>query len=340
MTDLGWIMGPWELVGGLAAGGTVVLVEGVPDYPAPDRLWSMVERHGITILGVSPTLIRALIKHGVEPVRSHDLSGLRILASTGEPWDPESWRWLFENVGGGRLPIINITGGTEVGACLLSAFPTTPLKPCSLVGPSLGMAVDVYDPDGRPLGPGQGVGELVCTKPWPAMTRGIWGDPERYLATYWSRWPDVWVHGDWASIDEDGDWFLHGRSDDTIKVAGKRLGPAEVESILNGHDAVVRVGRGRRAPQPQGRGHPRLRRHPAPAARHEDALRSELCERVAEALGKSFAPEAVRFVAELPKTRSGKILRRVIQRVATGQEPGDLSTIENLAAIEAVRRAE
>ena len=180
-----------------------------------------------------------LIKHGVEPVRSHDLSRLRILASTGEPWDPESWRWLFENVGGGRLPIINITGGTEVGACLLSAFPTTPLKPCSLVGPSLGMAVDVFDPDGKPLGPGQGVGELVCTKPWPAMTRGIWGDPERYLATYWSRWPDVWVHGDWASIDEDGDWFLHGRSDDTIKVAGKRLGPAEVESILNGHDAVA-----------------------------------------------------------------------------------------------------
>ena len=171
VTDLGWIMGPWELVGGLAAGGTVVLAEGVPDYPAPDRLWSMVERHGITILGVSPTLVRALIKHGVEPVRSHDLSRLRILASTGEPWDPESWRWLFEEVGGGRLPIINITGGTEVGACLLSAFPITPLKPCSLVGPSLGMAVDVYDPDGRPLA-GQGVGELVCTRPWPAMTRG------------------------------------------------------------------------------------------------------------------------------------------------------------------------
>ena len=342
VTDLGWIMGPWELVGGLAAGGTVVLVEGVPDYPAPDRLWSMVERHGITILGVSPTLTRALIKHGVDPVRSHELGCLRILASTGEPWDPESWRWLFENVGGGRLPIINITGGTEVGACLLSAFPTTPLKPCSLVGPSLGMAVDVYDPEGRSLGPGQGVGELVCTRPWPAMTRGIWGDPDRYLATYWSRWPDVWVHGDWASIDEDGDWFLHGRSDDTIKVAGKRLGPAEVESILNGHEAVSESSRGGRAPQPQGRGDSRLRHHSSPAAGpvKRRLAHGAICGRVAGALGKSFTPGAVRFVAELPRTRSGKILRRVIQRVATGQEPGDLSTIENLAAIEAVRRAE
>ena len=151
VTDLGWIMGPWELVGGLAAGGTVVLVEGVPDYPAPDRLWSMVERHGVTILGVSPTLDPRPDQARHRAGRSHDLGRLRILASTGEPWDPESWRWLFENVGGGRLPIINITGGTEVGACLLSAFPTTPLKPCSLVGPSLGMAVDVYDPDGRPL---------------------------------------------------------------------------------------------------------------------------------------------------------------------------------------------
>ncbi len=337
VTDLGWIMGPWELVGALAAGGAVVLAEGVPDYPAPDRLWSMVARHGVTILGVSPTLIRALIKHGRDPVRSHDLSRLRILGSTGEPWDPESWRWLFETVGQGRLPIINITGGTEVGACLLSPFPITPLKPCSLVGPSLGMAMDVYDPEGRPLR--QGVGELVCTKPWPAMTRGIWGDPERYLATYWSRWPDVWVHGDWASIDADGDWFLHGRSDDTIKVAGKRLGPAEVESILAGHEAVA---------ESAAIGIPHSVKGEAilcfvvtrPGHEPGGSLRAELCARVAEALGKSFLPEGVRFVADLPKTRSGKILRRVIQRVATGQEPGDLSTIENLAAIEAIRQAE
>jgi acetyl-CoA synthetase len=336
VTDLGWIMGPWELVGGLAAGGTVVLAEGAPDYPGPDRLWSLVARQGVTILGVSPTLVRSLARHGVEPVRAHDLSRLRILASTGEPWDPESWRWLFENVGSRRCPIINITGGTEVGACLLSAFPTTPLKPCSLVGPALGMAVDVFDPDGRPLR--EGVGELVCTKPWPAMTRGIWGDPDRYLATYWSRWPDTWVHGDWASIDADGDWFLHGRSDDTIKVAGKRLGPAEIESILVADPALAEAAAIGVPERIKGEViHCFVVLKPGCAA--SDALRADLSARVADQLGKSFAPEAVRFVDELPKTRSGKVLRRLIRNIALGQEPGDLSNIENLSALDAIRHA-
>jgi acetyl-CoA synthetase len=315
----------------------MVLLEGAPDYPAPDRLWSLVERHGVAILGVSPTLIRALMRHGAEPVRSHNLSRLRILASTGEPWDPESWRWLFQHAGGSRCPIINISGGTEVGACLLSPLPITPLKPCSLGGPALGMAVDVFDTAGKPLR--HGVGELVCTKPWPGMTRGIWGDPDRYLATYWSRWPDVWVHGDWASIDDDGDWFLHGRSDDTLNVAGKRLGPAEVESILAAHGAVAESAAIGVPDSLKGEvihcfavlndGH-------LPA----QSLRTELRDRVAQALGKSFAPDRVRFVSELPKTRSGKVLRRLIRKVALGEDPGDLSSLENMAALEAIRRAE
>jgi acetyl-CoA synthetase len=336
VTDLGWIMGPWEIVGALAAGGTVVLAEGAPDYPAIDRIWSIVERHGVTILGVSPTLVRALKRHGDELVAAHDLSGLRILASTGEAWDPESWRWLFEKVGGGRCPIINLSGGTEVGACLLSALPITPLKPCSLVGPALGMAVDVYDASGKPLR--VGVGELVCTKPWPGMTRGIWGDPERYISTYWSRWPDVWVHGDWASIDADGDWFLHGRSDDTLNVAGKRLGPAEVESILAEHGAVAESAAVGVPDELKGEV---ILCFVVLKADHSASvsLRDELRNRVAVALGKAFAPEDVRFVAELPKTRSGKIVRRVIRRVAMGQEPGDLSSIENLGAIKGVERA-
>jgi acetyl-CoA synthetase len=337
VTDLGWIMGPWELVGGLAAGGTVVLCEGAPDFPAPDRLWSMVKRHGVTILGVSPTLIRALMRHGTEPVRAHNLSSLRILASTGEPWDPESWRWLFDHAGRGSCPIINISGGTEVGACLLSALPVTPLKPCSLAGPALGMAVDVFDAAGKPLR--HGVGELVCTKPWPAMTRGIWGDPERYLATYWSRWPNVWVHGDWASIDDDGDWFLHGRSDDTLNVAGKRLGPAEIESILAEHEAVAESAAVGVPDDVKGEV---IHCFAVLRSGHQptDALRAELRERVAQALGKSFAPDQVRFVDELPKTRSGKILRRLVRQVTLGQQPGDLSSIENLGALESIRRAE
>jgi len=334
VTDLGWIMGPWEIVGSLAAGGTVVLAEGAPDYPAPDRLWSMVERHRVTILGVSPTLIRALARHGDDPIRCHDLASLRILASTGEPWDPESWRWYFEHAGGGRLPIINFSGGTEVGACLLSPLPITPLKPCSLGGPALGMAVDVFGADGRPLR--GSLGELVCTKPWPSMTRGIWGDPERYLATYWSRWPDVWVHGDWACIDDDGDWFLHGRSDDTLNVAGKRLGPAEVESILAEHPAVAESAAVGVPDDLKGEVilcFATLRAGHLPS----NALRGELCNLVAHALGKSFEPKSVVFVAELPKTRSGKIVRRVIRSIAIGQDLGDCSSIENMGALEGIR---
>ncbi|MEY2417641.1 MAG: acetyl-CoA synthetase, partial [Actinomycetota bacterium] len=216
-TDMGWIMGPWEVIGTLANRATLMLYEGAPDWPDVERLWSYIEKHKVTVLGISPTLVRSLMSHGDEPVRKHDLSSLRILGSTGEPWNESPWLWYFDVVGGGRCPVINISGGTEVGACFLSPHPIQPIKPMSLGGPCLGMAVDVFDDDGHPLR--GAVGELVCTAPWPGMTRGIYKDPQRYLDTYWSRWPDVWVHGDWASIDEDGDWFLHGRSDDTIKVA-------------------------------------------------------------------------------------------------------------------------
>jgi acetyl-CoA synthetase len=335
-TDLGWIMGPWEVVGSLARGGTVFLYEGAPDYPAPDRLWGLIESHGVNLLGISPTLVRALMRFGEEPVRRHDLRGLRVLASTGEPWNPEPWRWYFETVGGGRLPVINFSGGTEVGACLLSALPVAPIKPCSLGGPSLGMAVDVFDPDGKPLR--SGVGELVCTKPWPGMTRGLWGDDERYLKTYWSRWPDVWVHGDWASIDADGFWYLHGRSDDTLKVAGKRLGPAEIESVVVGHPAAVECAAVGVPHEVKGESiwcFVILR----PGYEAGDVLRGELRGAVAAALGKSFAPDQVRFVKDLPRTRSAKILRRAIRAALLGEHPGDLSTLENPAALEEIARA-
>jgi acetyl-CoA synthetase len=322
-------MGPWEVTGALANGAALALYEGAPDHPGPDRLWSFVERHGVTILGISPTLVRSLLPHGDEPVREHDLSGLRILGSTGEPWNEGPWRWYFEVVGAGRCPVINISGGTEVGACFLSPHPVQPIKPMSLGGPALGMAVDVYGDDGGPLR-GE-VGELVCTRPWPGMTRGLYGDPERYLDTYWSRWPGVWVHGDWASIDEDGDWFLHGRSDDTIKVAGKRLGPAEVESILVSHPAVVEAAAVGMPDEVKGEslwGFVVL----APGAEGDERLRASLCDLVAERLGKSFRPATVRFVAALPKTRNAKVLRRAVRAAATGKDPGDLSSLEDPGA--------
>jgi acetyl-CoA synthetase len=334
--DLGWIMGPWEVVGATALGATVFLYDGAPDADGPDRIWSMVERHRITQLGVSPTLIRALIPHGEEPVRSHDLSSLRILASTGEPWNPEPWRWFFEVVGDGRLPIINLSGGTEVGACFLSPHPISPLKPCTLGGPALGMDIDVADADGRSVRRGQ-VGELVCRQPWPGMTRGIWRDPERYLDTYWRRFPGLWVHGDWASVDEDGFWFLHGRSDDTISLAGKRLGPAEVESALADHGSVAEaaaVG----IPDPIKGEAVWCFVVPRPGVEPSDELADALADLVASTIGKAFRPSRVLFVEELPRTRSAKILRRAIRAVVAGEDAGDLSSLENPSALDAIRR--
>jgi acetyl-CoA synthetase len=335
VTDLGWIMGPWEIVGAGAVGATVFLYEGAPNHPEADRIWDMVERHRISTLGISPTLIRALIPAGDMWVRKHDLSSLRIIGSTGEPWNPEPYLWLFREVGGERCPIINISGGTEIGACFLSPLPITELKPATLRGPALGMAIDVWGPDGKPVPRGE-VGELVCTKPWPAMTRGVWGDPDRYLQTYWSRWPDVWVHGDWASIDEDGFWFLHGRSDDTMNIAGKRLGPAEVESALTDHPAVAEAAAVGVPHEVKGES---VWCFVIPKPGHElgDVLEKELKGIVADHLGKAFTPDRVVFVDELPKTRSAKILRRAIRSTVLGGDPGDLSSLENPSALEKIR---
>ena len=333
LTDIGWIMGPWEIVGTLAAGGTLMMYDGAPDYPGPDRLWSFVERHRVNVLGVSPTLIRALMAHGDAPVRTHDLSSLRVLASTGEPWNEAPWRWYFDVVGGGRCPIVNISGGTEVGACFLSPHVVQPLSPCSLGGPALGMAIDVFDEQGRTVR--GAVGELVCTKPWPGMTRGLYGDPQRYLDTYWSRYPGVWWHGDFASVSDDGQWFLHGRSDDTIKVAGKRLGPAEVETVVVSHPAVLEAAAIGVPDELKGESL-WVFVVPGPGVEPDDALRTELTACVVDALGPSFKPARVCFTRALPKTRSAKVLRRAIRSVVTASDPGDLSGLEDPAALDAI----
>ncbi|MGK2949893.1 MAG: AMP-binding protein, partial [Acidimicrobiales bacterium] len=339
LTDLGWIMGPWLITAGLANGAAVLVYDGAPDHPSPDRLWAFLDRHHATHCGMSPTLVRALMADPAADPACHDLSRLRILASTGEPWNEEPWRWYSRAVGGGRCPVINISGGTEVGACFLSPHPVEPISPMSLGGPSLGLAVDVYDDAGAPVR--GAVGELVCTAPWPGMTRGLLRDPERYLDTYWSRWPDVWVHGDWASIVEvDGrdEWFLHGRSDDTIKVAGKRLGPAEVESALVSHPSVVEAAAVGLPDERKGEqlwAFVVLRPDAAPT----DALRVALVDLVAEHLGKSFRPAGVRFASALPKTRSAKVVRRAVRAVATGTDPGDLSSLDDPATLTAIAEA-
>jgi len=338
VTDMGWIMGPWEVVGGNALGCTVLFAEGAPDWPAADRLWSLVERERVAVLGISPTLTRALIPHGRELVERHDLSSLRVLVTTGEPWNPEPYRWLHEVVGGGRCPIINCSGGTEVGACFLSACLAEPIKACSLGGPALGMAMDVVDAEGRPVR-GE-VGELVCRKPFPGMTRGFWRDPERYLETYWRRLPGVWVHGDWASIDEDGYWFLHGRSDDTLNIAGKRVGPAELESAVVAHPDVAEAAAVGVPHEVKGET-AWIFCALVPGAEPSNELEAELRALVSTELGKAFAPERILFVAALPKTRSAKIVRRAVRAKALGTDPGDLSSLENpetLAEIEAALR--
>ena len=328
-TDMGWIMGPWTVTGAMACGATVIFMEGAPDWPH-DRLWKLVDDERVTMLGVSPTLVRALIPHG-EP--ASDLSSLRTMVTTGEPWNRGPYDWLDEHVcGRGRIPIVNCSGGTEVGACFLSVTMLAPTKPCSVGFPALGEDVDVFDDAGRSVR-GE-VGELVCKRAWPGMTRGIWGDPERYLETYWRRFPGVWTHGDWASIDKDGYWFLHGRSDDTLNIAGKRIGPAELESAAVGHPSVAEAA--------------------AIGVPHDvkgevawlycvlvpdaDASEQDVADAVAHELGKAFAPDRVVFVSALPKTRSAKVVRRAVRARALGQDPGDLSTLENPEALEEIER--
>ena len=326
-TDMGWIMGPWTVVGGGAAGACVIYMEGAPDWPA-DRLWRLVEEERVTMLGVSPTLVRALIPKG-EP--DADLSSLRAIATTGEPWNAGPYDWLNEHVaGGGRIPIVNCSGGTEVGACFLSVTPMAPSKPVSLGFPALGQAMDVYSPEGTPLR-GE-VGELVCTRAWPGMTRGIWGDDERYLETYWSRFPGVWTHGDWASIDEDGYWFLHGRSDDTLNIAGKRIGPAELESAALDHPSVAEAAAIGVPHEVKGETAWIFCALKPGAEEDPDGIRAA----VVAVLGKAFAPERVLFVTALPKTRSAKIVRRAVRAKALGEDPGDLSTLENPEVLEEI----
>ncbi len=334
VTDMGWIMGPWEVVGGGALGVTVVLFEGAPNYPDEGRVWASVEKFGVNALGISPTLIRGLKTAGEEPIKKHDISSLRILASTGEPWNPEPYNWLSQTVADGKVPIINLSGGTEVGACFLSPHPVEPIKECSLGGASLGMDIDVFDPEGNPIV--DEVGELVCKQPWPGMTRGVWKDPERYMETYWSFYPGIWRHGDWAKVDSDGDWFLLGRSDDAINVAGKRLGPAEVESVLISHEDVIESAVVGVPDETKGEA---IWCFCVIKDGGGEELSEELRSMVADELGKPFKPSRVVFVEALPKTRSAKILRRSVRAVALGDDPGDLSSAENPQALDSIKSA-
>jgi acetyl-CoA synthetase len=332
-TDLGWMMGPWAIMGTLILGGTLFLYDGTPDYPGPDRIWEMISRHHVTHLGISPTVIRALMPHGTEWPAKHDLSSLRVLGSSGEPWNPASWEWYFRQVGGGRCPIINYSGGTEVSGGILGCTTIQPIRSTSFSTAVPGMAASVFNETGEAV---EGaVGELVVTKPWVGMTHGFWQDRERYEETYWSRFPGVWTHGDWALHDPDGYWYIVGRSDDTLKVAGKRVGPAEVESAATAHPAVreaAAIGVPHEVKGETISVFVVLR----PEYEPNDALRTEIRAEVGRHLGKALLPEEVRFCTDLPRTRNAKIMRRVIRARYLGNDLGDLSSLENPAAVDAV----
>jgi acetyl-CoA synthetase len=334
-TDMGWMMGPWLILGALTLGATAFMYEGAPDYPDPGRIWSMVERHSITHLGISPTLVRALIPSGVEPVRRHDLKSLRVLGSTGEVWTPEAYMWLFETVGRGRCPIVNYSGGTEIAGGLLGCTVFRPIKPCGFNTAVPGVKAVALDERGGTVI--DAVGELAVRNVWPGMTRGFWRDPQRYLETYWNRFEGIWVHGDWALLDRDGHWFLLGRSDDTLKIAGKRLGPAEVEAAAAQLHAVkesAAIG----VPHPTKGEAPVLFVVLMPGYEPSLKLAAQVADKVAEVLGKPLRPQEVHFVADLPKTRNSKIMRRVVRAVHLGREPGDLSALENPDAIAHIPR--
>ncbi|MCA9741001.1 MAG: AMP-binding protein [Deferribacteres bacterium] len=336
MTDMGWMMGPWLVFGTLLIGATIVLYDGAPDVPDAGRVWQQVADHRVSHIGVSPTLIRALKTHGTEPIRRHDASSLRAVCSTGSPWDPESWLWLFENVLDSKKPILNYSGGTEISGGIVCGDFFRPLKPCAFSGPVVGMDADVVDEAGQPVR--RQVGELVIRQPWIGMTRGFWNDKQRYLETYWSRFESTWLHGDFAAIDEDGLWYILGRSDDTIKVAGKRLGPAEVESILNAHTAVAEsaaIG----VPHPVKDNEVVAFCVLKSGQSASEKLRDELMQSVIDELGKPLKPREIKFAKALPKTRNAKVMHRIIRAAYLGSDIGDISSLEDAGTVDAIKNA-
>ncbi len=330
-TDFGWFGGTVTILGSLLAGATLVIAEGAPTFPDPARLWRLIARHRVTHFGTAPTLARMLRRETEALLDRYDLSSLRAIPSSGEAWDRESWSWVMRRVGRGRAPILNFSGGTEMSAIVASNI-LFPQKPASFNGAVPGTGGDIVGPDGQSLPPGQ-IGELVMREACIGTTRGLWRDEQRYIDSYWSQIPGMWVQGDLASRDADGFWFLHGRSDDTMKVSGKRIGPTEIEEALLATGTVTEaaaVG----LPDAMTGSAVVCVAVPAPGQAGDAAQARALTEAVARALGRSFRPKRVVFVGDLPKTRSMKVMRRVVRATLAGQAPGDLSSLVNPEAVE------
>jgi len=320
--------------GPLTNGATSVLYEGTPDTPGRDRLWDIVERYGVTQLYLAPTAIRTFMKWGESEPAKHDLSSLRVLGSVGEPINPEAWMWYFTHIGGERCPIVDTWWQTETGGHMITPLPgVTTLKPGSATFPLPGIGVEVVDEEGRPIE--RGGGYLTLTRPWPGMLRGIWGNPERYLETYWSRYPGRYFAGDGAKIDDDGYLWLLGRVDDVMNVSGHRISTTEVESALVDHPAVAEAAVVGADDEVSGQaivGYVIVRGGVEP----DDALVEELRQHVARKIGPTARPKRVIVVPDLPKTRSGKIMRRLLRDIADGHELGDTTTLADPSVVAAI----
>jgi acetyl-CoA synthetase len=329
IADMGWMLGPLMILACLQCGAGMVLIEGLPDHPSLDRLWRIIERNRVTVQGIAPSAARGLRARSDGPPDA-DLSSLRAFASTGEAWDDPTWQWLFETVGQKKLPILNYSGGTETGGGIMSCYTILPIAPASFAGPLLGQDVDVLDAEGRQTAE---IGELVVRNTWPGMTHGFWRDDERYRETYWSRWPETWVHGDLCSIDADGYWHIHGRSDDTLKIGGRRVGPSEIESALVAQPGIAEAAVIGVPDEMKGQSvvafvvaRPDAAKPDAPA----------LIGAVSKLLGKAMAPAEVIVVGGLPKTKNGKIMRRAIRARYLGEKLGDLSAHDALTPLELI----
>jgi acetyl-CoA synthetase len=331
--DIGWITGQvWVVYGSPIVGATALVYDDALDHPAADTWCRLIEDHKVTIFGAAPTAIRLFMKNNIQTDR-YDFSSLRVLAATGEPINAEAWQWYFENVGRKRCPVINLSGGTEIGGAILSALPVMALKPCTVGCQIPGFDADVFDDSGKRVSEGH----LVIKKPWPSMTRGLLNNPDRFIATYWLKYENVWYHGDIVLVDPDGLWYMRGRADDVIKMAGHRIGTAEVEAAAASHPAVAEAVAVGRPDELKGEaivvcivvkdGH-----------RADSSLKGEIIRKVEESIGRFARPEEVRIVPELPKTRTGKLVRRLVRAKIAGENIAsqDLSTVENPGSLDTI----
>ncbi|MFB5606385.1 MAG: acyl-CoA synthetase, partial [Nitrosarchaeum sp.] len=323
--DIGWITGlVWNVYGLLIRGAHAIIYDGSLNYPNYDRLWNMLHDHNVTIFGISPTAVRLFKKNNVNPLTLHTLEKIKNIPTTGEPLDEDSWWWLFEKVGNKKIPIMNLSGGTEIGGAMLSVFPGMKLKPSTVGIPCPGMSLAVFDDSGKPVI--QKDGYLVITSPWPAMTKGLLNDDERYLKTYWSRFENIWFHGDYVFVDKDGLWYMKGRTDDVINVSGHRMSTAEIEHVVISHDQISDAASIAIPDDITGEA---IVVFFVPKNKSELGLDIEISNYISEKIGKIARPKFVYLLSELPKTRTGKIMRRLLKAKLLGTPLGDLSSLEN-----------